>query len=243
MRAILTYHAIDGTGSVISVTPEDFAAHVSWAASGAVRVVSVEELLALPDSVNAVALTFDDALASVATEAAPRLAEHGLAATVFVVSDHVGGDNGWDGDAGTRVPTQSVLGWDALGKLVDAGWCVGSHTRRHPWLTRCSDDQLEDELAGASAMIAEQLGAAPSTLAYPYGDVNPRVQRAAATHYRVACTTRHLPVTAAADLHAVPRLDAWYFRGPAPFRHWGTARFRRAIAWRHALRRARRLVA
>ncbi|MBK9550504.1 MAG: hypothetical protein IPO52_15740 [Gemmatimonadetes bacterium] len=62
MRAILTYHAIDATGSVISVTPEDFAAHVSWAASGAVQVVSVEELLAFPDSVNAVALTFDDAL-------------------------------------------------------------------------------------------------------------------------------------------------------------------------------------
>ncbi|MBK9550505.1 MAG: polysaccharide deacetylase family protein [Gemmatimonadetes bacterium] len=180
-------------------------------------------------------------MASVATEAAPRLADHGLAATVFVVSDHVGGDNRWDGDSDSRVPPQPVLGWDALGTLVDAGWCVGSHTKRHPRLTRCSDAELEDELAGASATIAERLGAAPATLAYPYGDVDLRVQRAAATHYRVGCTTRHLPVTSAADPHAVPRLDAWYFRGRDPFRAWGTTRFRNAVAWRHALRRARRL--
>ena len=97
------------------------------------------------------------------------------------------------------LPPQPVLGWDALGTLVDAGWCVGSHTKRHPRLTRCSDAELEDELAGASATIAERLGAAPATLAYPYGDVDLRVQRAAATHYRVGCTTRHLPVTSAAD--------------------------------------------
>lgn len=31
MRAILTYHSIDRTGLVISVTPEDFATHVAWA--------------------------------------------------------------------------------------------------------------------------------------------------------------------------------------------------------------------
>lgn len=241
MRAILTYHAIDCSGSVISVTPEDFAAHVGWAASGAVQVVSVEELLTLPDTTDAVALTFDDALASVATEAAPRLADHGLAATVFVVSQHAGGDNRWGGRTSDRVPTAPVLDWDALGGLAESGWTIGSHTERHPRLSQCSDAELEDELAHSAATIAQRLGTHPRTFAYPYGDADPRVRAAVARHYRVACSTSHRPVAVTTDPLDVPRLDAWYFRGREPFRDWGTPRFRRAVAWRHALRRARRM--
>jgi len=241
MRAILTYHSIDRTGSVISVTPEDFAAHVAWAASGAVQVVSLEELLTLPDATDAVALTFDDALASVATEAAPRLAEHGLAATVFVVSQHVGGDNRWGGRTSGEVPTATVLDWDAIGALAEAGWAVGSHTVHHPKLTQCGDAELEDELAGSAATIAQRVGTRPRTFAYPYGDADPRVRAAVGRHYRIGCSTTYRPVSSTTDPLDVPRLDAWYFRGRAPFRDWGTPRFRRAVAWRHTLRRARRL--
>lgn len=241
MRAILTYHAIDRTGSVVSVTPEDFSAHVAWAASGAVQVVSVEELLTLPDTTDAVALTFDDALASVATEAAPRLAEHGLAATVFVVSEHVGGDNRWGDATSADVPTTAVLDWDALGRLAEAGWTIGSHTERHPRLSQCTEAELEQELAGSAATITRRLGTRPRTFAYPYGDMDARVRSAVGRHYRVACSTTYRPVSATSDPLDLPRLDAWYFRGGAPFRDWGTPRFRRAVAWRHTLRRARRM--
>lgn len=241
MRAILTYHSIDRSGSVISVTPEDFAAHIAWAASGAVQVVSVEALLAMPEDADAVAFTFDDALASVGSEAAPRLANHGLTATIFVVSQHVGGDNRWGGRSSGLVPVQSVLDWDALGGLVSTGWTLGSHTERHPSLPRCSDAELEDELAGAAGTLLHHTGATPQTFAYPYGDADDRVRTAVGRHYRVACSTTHAPLSATTDLLDVPRLDAWYFRGNAPFRDWGTPRFRRALAWRQALRRIRRV--
>ena len=241
MRAILTYHSIDRTGSVISVTPEDFATHVAWAASGAVQVTSVEELLTLPEDTNAVAITFDDALASVATEAAPRLADHGLAATVFVVSQHAGRDNRWGGKASDLVPTAPILDWDALGTLAESGWTIGSHTEHHPRLSTCAEAELEDELAGSAATIAERMGTRPRTFAYPYGDTSPRVRAAVARHYSVACSTSYRPVTSTTDPLDVPRLDAWYFRGREPFRGWGTPRFRRAVAWRHTLRQARRM--
>ncbi len=240
MRAVLTYHSIDDSGSVISVTPDSFARHVAWLAGGSVRVVGLEDLLTLPNESHAVTLTFDDALASIATEAAPRLADLGLAATVFVVSDHVGGDNAWGGVAAPGIPPQPVLDWDAIGRLADAGWTVGSHSRRHPHLVGCNDDQLEDELATSAATIARHLGDRPTSFAYPYGDVDPRIATAVARHYAHACTASHQVVTDRIAPHLIPRLDAWYFRGPEPFRHWGTPRFRRAVAWRHALRRARR---
>ncbi|MES2304441.1 MAG: polysaccharide deacetylase family protein [Gemmatimonadota bacterium] len=242
MRAILTYHAIDRSGSVISVSPEAFASHVAWLASGRVRVVSIAELLALPEDCDAVALTFDDALASVASEAAPLLADAGLHGTVFVVTDHVGGDNRWRGVTDPGIPVAAVLDWDALGRLVESGWSAGSHTRTHPHLPECSDAALADELDGSAEAIAAGLGVTPDIFAYPYGDSDPRSTAAVATRYAAACTTDYLPFDATPDPAMIPRLDAWYFRDGSAFRDWGSRRFRRGIAWRHALRRVRRMI-
>ena len=63
MRAILTYHSIDPSGSPISVSPAAFRRHIEWLASGRVRVVRLEELMRLPAGEDAVALTFDDGFA------------------------------------------------------------------------------------------------------------------------------------------------------------------------------------
>jgi peptidoglycan/xylan/chitin deacetylase (PgdA/CDA1 family) len=240
MRAILTYHAIDDLASPISLPPVDFARHVAWFASGAVRVVGIEELLTLPDEADAVAITFDDALTSVASDAAPRLAEHGLPATLFVVSDHVGGDNQWGGPRPGRAH-RPVLDWTAIAALQAGGWTIGSHTRRHPHLPACNDALLEDELAASAELLGTRLGQRPALLAYPYGDCDARVITATAAHYRVAVGTEHRLLRADESPHHLPRLDAWYFRGANPFAEWGTAAFRRRVAVRHALRRLRRM--
>src|SRR5690606_37701023 len=60
MRAILTYHSIDESGSPISVSREAFRAHVRWLASGAVKVRPLAELVDARDGGDAVAITFDD---------------------------------------------------------------------------------------------------------------------------------------------------------------------------------------
>ena len=240
MRGVLTYHGIDQSGSVISVTPAAFRAHVAWLVAGPVPVVPLAQLLALPDDASAVALTFDDALASVTTEAAPVLAAHGLPATVFVVSRHVGGDNQWNGSGDPGVPAQQLLGWDALGRLREQGFAIGAHTRHHRHLTRCGPDELSEELGGSAKDIAAALGERPTAFAYPYGDVDDRVARVAAEQFAISCTTQFQPVTQATRRELVPRLDAWYFRNDSRLRHWGSPRFRRSIAVRHVMRRVRR---
>ena len=40
MRAILTYHSIDDSGSPISIAPADFRRHLDWLTSGRVPVRS-----------------------------------------------------------------------------------------------------------------------------------------------------------------------------------------------------------
>ena len=242
MRAILTYHSIDRSGSIISVTPDAFRSHIEWLAKGNVLVVGLTELLALSDDVNAVALTFDDGLVSVASEAAPLLAAHAFPATVFVVSEHVGLDNRWNGGADPAIPVQKVLGWDALGQLRSQGFTIGAHTRRHRHLQHCSNDEVADEMGGSADDIAAALGDRPATFAYPYGTFSPRVARIAAEHYDLSCTTEFQPVHADTPREKVPRLDAWYYQNAKMLRHWGDPIFALSVTMGHALRRARRKI-
>lgn len=241
MRAILTYHSIDRSDSIISMTPEAFRAHVEWLAAGAVQVVALTELPALGDDVDAVALTFDDALTSVATEAAPLLSAHGFPATIFAPTRHVGGDNRWNGAGDRDVPVQAVLGWDALARLQASGFAIGGHTRHHRHLGHCSDAELIDELAGCADDIAATLGERPASFAYPYGDVDARVARAAAEQFAMCCTTEFRAVRTGDRRDLIPRLDAWYFRDVARLRAWGGRSFRQSIAMRQVLRRVRRV--
>ena len=56
MRAILTYHSIDESGSPISISEQVFRSQIAWLAKGHVKVVSLETLMGMPASANAVAL-------------------------------------------------------------------------------------------------------------------------------------------------------------------------------------------
>lgn len=240
MRVILTYHSIDRSGSPISVPPEAFDRHVRWLATSGVRVVPLAELPATEG--DAVALTFDDGFTSVAQEAAPRLADHGLPATVFVVSGHAGGTNAWDRPvAGARpaVPEMPLLDWEQLGRLGDRGLTVAAHTRSHPRLSGLSAAAATDEILGGADEIERRLGIRPSTFAYPYGDVSATAADVARARFTCAVTTDMRALRPAEDPARLPRLDAWYFRNPARLEAWGSAGFHAHVRARALARRAR----
>ncbi|HEX4934164.1 MAG TPA: polysaccharide deacetylase family protein, partial [Gemmatimonadaceae bacterium] len=165
MRAILTYHSIDGSGSPISVSPSTFRAHVRWLASGSVRVLPLDRLLQADDREDAVAITFDDGFENFATEGAALLAEHGLPSTVFVVPDHVAGTNAWGGRSAPGIPTLPLMSWPTLARMAQMGVTLGAHTRRHRDLTRVRGAALEDEVAGCVERMAVETGRRPSSFA------------------------------------------------------------------------------
>lgn len=239
MRAILTYHSIDASGSVISVAERVFRRHAEWMADSHVRVVSVEDLLALRPDEEAVAITFDDAFENFASVAWPILRDHDLPATVFVVTDHVGGSNDWDGRTEPGIPRLPVLDWDALARLTEEGATVGSHTRTHPRLAGAAPERVRDEIEGSADVMERRLGARPTGFAYPYGSVDGPAVGAARREYEWACTTELSGVGPDVEPHRLPRLDAFYFRDSGQLEDWGSPRFRARLAMRRALRRAR----
>jgi peptidoglycan/xylan/chitin deacetylase (PgdA/CDA1 family) len=240
MRAILTYHSIDRSGSPISCDPDSFERHVQWLRSGGVRVTTVAELVTMPPATDAIAITFDDGFENVGTFAAPRLLDAGLAATIFVVSGHAGGTNAWGGARTAGIPDLPLLGWDALGRLAEQGVQIGSHSRTHPDLTRLSDDALADEVVGSADAIAAKTGMRPTVFAYPYGVLDGRTVAMVAASYPFACTTAFRMLDGATHAAQLPRLDAYYFRKPGAFDAWGTSAFERMVHRRDLLRRVRR---
>lgn len=243
MRAILTYHSIDGSGSPISVAPGAFARHVAWLASGR---VSVEPLAAIvgggdraADGRDRVAVTFDDAFENFGTFAWPRLREAGVPATVFVVSGHAGGTNRWGGAASPGIPELPLLGWDALGACAAAGADIGAHSRTHPHLSRLPASARVEELAGCRDEIAARLGVTPRSFAYPYGDCDGAVARETAAVFALACTTEYRQVEVSDSVHQLPRLDMFYFQAPDALDDWGRPAFLRRIAMRRAARAVR----
>lgn len=243
MRAILTWHSIDASGSPISVSPSEFARQVAWLQASGVPVLSVADLMAAPADRDAVALTFDDGFANFATEAAPLLHRLGWPVTLCIVSRHVGGDNRWGGKAVPGIPVLPLLDWDDLARLQDTGVRIAAHTRTHPRLDQSLEPgRLAHELAGCADDIAGRLGTRPAGLAYPYGVLTAAVRTAAASAFAWACTTDLREMGPAEDPHRLPRLDAWYLREPARLGRWGSPRLRSWLWLRRGGRRLRAMV-
>jgi peptidoglycan/xylan/chitin deacetylase (PgdA/CDA1 family) len=239
MRAILTYHSVDDSGSVISVSPPRFAEHVRWLASGAVAVVSVADLLTLPSATAAVAITFDDGFTNFASTAWPLLRDRGLPVTLFVPTYHVGRTNQWATTPGGSMPPLPLLDWEALGRLAEEGVVLGGHSRTHADLRRLGDAEVVDEIAGSFDDIARETGRRPDGFAYPYGYLDERVVRLTRTSCRWACTTVLRPLSTGDDPYRLPRLDAYFLRGPARLDAYSSLTFRSYISLRATVRRLR----
>ncbi len=219
--AILAYHSIDETGSVVSVSPRRFADHMNAIAEADFRAVTLadaEEHRASsgkwPD--RAVVITFDDAFSNVHELALPVLQEHGFTATVFVINDYIDSANEWERSP-PGLGRQTTMNEAQLAALATEGWEIGAHTKTHPDLRELSDAQLEEQIVGSRTDLEQRLGRSVESFAYPYGMFDQRAERIAADHYRAACTTR-LQRAGSDTRSRLPRIDTYYVRDQAMMR-------------------------
>ena len=241
VRAVLTYHSIDASRSAISVSEAEFRHHVEWLASGRVAVVPLETLLGGDPGGDAIALTFDDAFLNFSTTAANLLRDHGLPATLFVVTARVGGTNAWEvSSSAGSLPVLPLLDWGGIAALAEKGVAIGSHGKTHRRLPGLEQADLDEEVSGSLDDFRRELGMSPTAFCYPYGDVTERERNAAARAYRVAVTTELRPVEQGEDAFMVPRVDAYYLRKAGRLESFGTPAFDRYLRVRRSGRTLRR---
>lgn len=235
--AILTYHAIDTSGSVISVSPAEFRRHMEILADNEVPVVPLDRVRRVK---GAVALTFDDGFRNFIDSALPVLRARRFHATVFVVSGHAGGKNDWPSQP-AGIPSLDLMNWAELRGIAGQGIALGAHTVTHPRLTELAADRVRGELRDCRARIEDRAGAEVAALAYPYGDCDPLVRLLAKEEFPIACGTALRLLETADDPLELPRIDSYYLRNEWTLRHLLGLRGRayiRARGWMRAARAA-----
>ncbi len=239
--AILTYHSLDDSGSVISVAPKVFATQMKSLAQAGIRVVKLDEvphLLELGES--AVAITFDDGFRNFRDHAAPVLALYNFPATVFLVTAHCGRDNGWPTQP-ADVALQPLLNWDEIKSLHTAGIQFGAHSQSHPFLTQLPPYAVVVEMIDSKRAVEAALGEPVESFAYPYGACSTPVRELARRHFRVACGVQLGYASGNSDRLELERLDMYYWRNQPDLSDLFSLRTRAYVGVRAKMRAVRRL--
>jgi len=167
---VLQYHHVsDQTPPSTSTTVELFRSHLSRIRELGLDVAPLESATrsALSGELSdqeQVAITFDDAYASVWTTAAPILEEYGYPYTIFVNTDAVG--------------SRGYMTWEQLEQASEReGVTIANHSHDHGHLARRPDEpkgawlqRITASLDQAQSILDEKLGATAPLFAYPYGE-------------------------------------------------------------------------
>jgi peptidoglycan/xylan/chitin deacetylase (PgdA/CDA1 family) len=197
----LLYHRFgDDAHPTTNVTLDRFEAHLRILAEGGYTVLPLDEIFdrlqageALPDK--AVAITIDDADASIYDTAWPRLRAANLPFTVFLETGAV--------DEGHR----HSLTWAQVREMAAAGVAFAPHSVSHAHMTDIASDRAAAELRDSRSRLAEMLGAAPARIfAWPFGEHDARLHRLAReAGYAAAFGQQSGVLHAGADMFALPR--------------------------------------
>ena len=213
--AVLAYHKVGGFEfGGTWITPARFAGHLDRLLDSGRRFISEDEFLASlggsrERDPGEILLTFDDAYAMLAVNAVPALAERGIPALIFVVTEYAGRDNAWE----LHLPGRRAahMSWEEIRRISDAGGVTfGSHSAFHRNLTKYRPGELERELAASKKAIEERTRRPARSFSYPYGRVNRAVAEAVRkAGYEAAFTLYPPGKPAAVDPFMLRREGVW----------------------------------
>ncbi len=210
MKAVITFHSIDDSQSVLAFSPALFEKLLDGLDRNNIPVLSLDELLH-SDTTHGVALTFDDGMRSIHREALPIIRDRKIKAHLFLSTDAV--RNGLGRENSTNAFSDfEMLNWDELSELQECGIHIDAHTCSHPDLRQLSDQEVVSELERSDKIIADRLGHAPRYFAYPFGFVDKRVETLAGERYQACFTTKLAYLNRSNRLSALPRLDSFYLQ-------------------------------
>ena len=206
---VLLYHGFGDEPSRYIVSRRAFEMQMRLLSLLRIRVVSVAELAEALRSGRrprrTVALTIDDGYAEVG-DMVEVLDRYGFGATVFLVSETLGGVNDWSHDEQLR--GRKILTVEEARSLREHGVELGAHSRSHRELPGLDDAELVEEITSSRRKLERILGEPISSFAYPYGCFDERVVDAVrAAGFASACTVARRPARLDDDPLLLPRVE------------------------------------
>ena len=176
---ILMYHAVsnDVWGSKeLFVSPESMEQQLQYLLDNGFDPIFFSDLPDADQYDRPVILTFDDGYDDNFQELFPLLQKYQVKATVFLITDTIGGEH--------KLTEDQILEMSRSG-LVS----FQSHTASHPHLSGLTEEELVMEMSRSQGAIARLTGTAPEVLCYPYGDYDALAKKVAACFFDYAAVT------------------------------------------------------
>ncbi len=175
---ILLYHSILDNDDPFACGVAQFRQHMSFLAENSYKVVSLEQAQVMSSSGQSlkkvVCLTFDDGYTDFLENAAPILDDFGFKATVYIVTEKLGGLSDWS----WRDKHRPLATFAQIQEIKQYGHDLGSHTLTHPKLPKLTADQLSEELILSRDILKSDFGQDFLSFAYPFGFFGQREQLA-----------------------------------------------------------------
>ncbi len=194
---VLMYHRF-GEDSLPStnIRMDQFRAHLDALAEGGYTVLPLPEIVAalhegrpLPDKT--VAITVDDAFASVHDRAWPLLRAAGYPMTLFVSTELIG--------------APGYMTWDEIAEMAAAGVTIGAHGHVHPHMPALGPEAQRADMDTAMALFEQTLGLRPTLLAYPFGEADAAALALARDMGFAAAFGQHSGVATPGEMLYLPR--------------------------------------
>ena len=211
---ILMYHNINDNYSIensnVEISNATFKEHMEAIRDTGYSTITFTEYInycngkgSLPEK--PILLTFDDGYLNNYTNAFPILKEMNMKATIFIVTGRMGMQGG---------VTYPHFTWEQAKEMENSGIIdIQCHTTYHNDLSVISDDDLVFELRKSRFMIYKYLGKKVEVLAYPYGNYDDGVKKAAEKAGYKACVQIKLGLPGVnrkgEDLYALKRITAF----------------------------------
>jgi peptidoglycan/xylan/chitin deacetylase (PgdA/CDA1 family) len=205
---ILMYHNISpdpSTGSIgHRMEPETFERQMRYLKEHGYHTVDLGAVLdfyqkgaAIPEK--PIVITLDDGYQGNYHYAFPVLKKYGFTATIFVVTNIVGGQNDFDIKAGLKPPTR-MLTWEQIKEMDAAGITIGCHTLDHAHLSKVSPAEARRQIVESKKVLEQVLGREVQYFCYPYGEYNAYIRQVLKEcGFRAAVTVNPLLVTGIKD--------------------------------------------
>ena len=195
---ILMYHHVADEQSWLYVRKDYFSNQMDYLVQKGYTPVTLPEVVeslqtgkSLPQK--PIVLTFDDGYLDFYENAYPILKSHNFKATIFVISQHVGGS--------------AYLSWAQLQEMVSSGLVTaGDHTLSHPSLPPLTEEKLKDQIISAKNIIEQNLGGTVNVFAYPYGGANGQAEKILREAGFLAAVTSSRGLSCAKLPYELPRI-------------------------------------
>ena len=240
---ILTYHSIDDSCSVISISPDKFRSQMYYLRDNNFNVISLQDIVTclrkkIPFPPRSIAITFDDGLKNFYKVAYPILNNLGFTAIVFLVPGYCGKNNKWEGQP-EGIPVLDILDWEEVREMAGNGVEFGAHTMNHADLLKLSIEQAREEIVSSKQVIEKNLEKDVQFFAYPYGGLNNEIKGIVKKHFSGAASVNMDFVSLKSDVYTLPRIDMYYFSNNNLFKYIGTPIFSVYVTFRSILRSIR----